>query len=227
MRLLASLPRVSQVEFSSSAKLDGQSHLVEFDQIGPMFDYILGEHDLVKQELWRITRQHHKAALQYDFRNSISVHVRLGDFKVESLQTPIDWFVGAIKEVRRTIGSGIRVHIFSDGTDDELRPLLDLPQVSRLGFGSSIADILGLSCANALIANGGSTFSKWASYLGRMPVVWGLGTLYQKLYRENTNAEIEWQPGEAFPEGFTQCLIAAMNSSYSVGAAWPTPAPSC
>lgn len=222
MLLLARLPRVSQADFASNTRSDGRSRLVEFDQNGPMFDYILNDYALVKQELLRITRQHHKAALQYDFTNSISVHVRLGDFKVESLQTPIEWFLEAIKEVRRTIGAGIKVHIFSDGTDDELRPLLDLPRVSRISFGSSIADLLGLSCANILIANGGSTFSKWASYLGRMPVMWRVGTLYQNLYHENAVAEIEWQPGEALPDGFSKSLMPATISSHVVGTAHPT-----
>ncbi|HWN11863.1 MAG TPA: hypothetical protein VNO50_21730 [Pyrinomonadaceae bacterium] len=223
MLLLATLPRVSQADFDNAATTR-ESRLVEFDQKGPMFDWILNEHALVKQELLRITRDHHKAALQFDFRNSISVHVRLGDFQVESLQTPIEWFAGAIREVRRTVGSDIRVHIFSDGTDDELRPLLDLARVSRIGFGSSIADLLGLSCAKVLIANGGSSFSKWASYIGRMPVIWRTGTLYQKLYSENAGSEIEWQPGEGFTEAFTQCLISATKSS-KPGVANPTAAP--
>lgn len=209
--LLGTLPRISHVDYATNTPANGKSCIVEFDQTGPMFDQILNDSDLVKRELLRITRPNHKGALYYDFRSSISVHVRLGDFKVESLQTPLEWFVGAIRQVRQMVDAKMRVYIFSDGTDDELKMLLDLPCVSRLSFGSSIGDLLGLTCANILIANGGSTFSKWASYLGRMPVIWRVGTLYQKLYAANVGSEVEWSPGTFLPDQFIKSLSSAQN----------------
>jgi hypothetical protein len=50
-----------------------------------------------------------------------------------------------------------------------------------MSFGSAIADLWALSNANVLVASG-STFSMWASYLGRMPVIWHPGQLSCPLY---------------------------------------------
>ena len=53
-----------------------------------------------------------------------------------------------------------------------------------------MADLLALSRSELLIASG-STFSMWASYLGRMPVIWYPGRLKQKLYFDNEALEVE------------------------------------
>ncbi len=94
------------------------------------------------------------------------------------------------------------VCIFSDGSSDDLGPLLALPLTQRLTFGSSIADLLALSYANVLITSGGSSFSQWASYLGRMPVIWRTGTNYPKLYYDHPELEVECQGGFGLPTQF-------------------------
>jgi hypothetical protein len=158
----------------------------------------------VRRELLAIVRGEHKAGLQADFRRSLSVHVRLGDFILPNTahdldigksgqvcyRIPIDWYVSVVRTLRRGISGDLPVHLFSDGTDRELGPLLALPGCRRVAFGSSIADLLALSRASLLIASG-STFSMWASYLGRMPVIWYKGQLRQRLYYESPASEIE------------------------------------
>jgi hypothetical protein len=210
LRLLSTLPRIGAAELINGSNArplaNGRELLVEFDNAGALFSKILKDHALVRSELLRITRDRHKRGLAHDFRRSISVHVRLGDFRVESLQTPIQWYAGAINAVRNALGTDLQVYVFSDGNDAELQPILNLPATMRLGFGSSIADIWALSAASILIAAGGSTFSKWGSYLGRMPVVYPPGTLYHRLYYENPAAEVEWLSGERFPSAFIEQL---------------------
>lgn len=210
LQLLSTLPRIPAADFANGScprpLANGRGVLVEFDNAGALFGRILEDHALVRSELLRITRAKHKIGLEHDFRHSISVHIRLGDFRAESLGTPISWYASAITEVRRAIGSDLPVYVFSDGNDAELQPVLGIPGTKRLGFGSSIADLWALSSANILIASGGSTFSKWAAYLGRMPVVYPPGTLYQKLYPENPAAEVEWREGESFSSAFIEQL---------------------
>ena len=216
LRLLSTLPRIPATELTKGFFAGLREHrrdlLVEFDNGGALFEKILNDHAFVRSELLRITKDKHKRGLAHDFRRSISVHVRLGDFRVESLQTPIQWYAGAIDAVRNALGIELPVYVFSDGTDAELQSILNLPGTTRLGFGSSIADIWALSAANILIAAGGSTFSKWASYLGRMPVIYPPGTLYHRLYYENPAAEVEWSEGESFSAAFVEqleCRLAA------------------
>lgn len=212
LRLLSTLPRIPASQFAngehSRAFMKNRQFVVEFENAGTLFEKILYDHELVRTELLAITRERHKKGLRSDFRHSISVHVRLGDFRVESLQTPIEWFAGAIRVVRETLGCDLPVHIFSDGSDEELRPLLGIPGTARLGFGSSISDILALSSANILIATGGSTFSKWAAYLGRVPVIYPPRTLHQKLYYDRPVAEVEWREGEPLGPDFVEQLVS-------------------
>ena len=80
--------------------------------------------------------------------------------------------------------------MFSDASDEELRPLLGRPNVQRAFFGSSVADLLAMSTASVLIASG-STFSMWAAYLGRMPVIWPKDQRRQRLHGDAWEYEVE------------------------------------
>lgn len=212
LKLLSTLPRIPVADFANGSGprrfVNGREVLVEFDNAGVRFENILKDHTFIRGELLKITRGEHKSGLQHDFHRSISVHVRLGDFRVGSLRTPVEWYAGAITAVRRALGNDLPVYIFSDGEDAELQPVLKIPGARRMGFGSSIADLWALSSANILIATGGSSFSKWASYLGRMPTVYRPGTLYSRLYYENPAAEAEWRDGESFSSAFVEQLAS-------------------
>jgi hypothetical protein len=148
-----------------------------------------------------ITRPEHIQPLKEGYSPDVAVHVRLGDFQtataaaaghgkpVTNTRIPLDWYADVIRGLRLHLGT-LRVEIFSDGTDKELEQLTSLPNVSRKTFGSSLADILALSTSSILVASG-STFSMWASFLGRQPVVWHPGRRLQPLLYERPAAEVE------------------------------------
>ncbi len=208
--LLLTRPWIAEVEFYSGRKL-GTENVVVFEGMNGLFQPILRDHRLVRAELLRITRDTHKRGLECTFWGSISVHVRLGDFvpptptSTGNARTPLSWYVALIKQVRNRLASFMPVWVFSDGSDEELRQILELPNTRRAGFGSSIADIFALSRANLLIASG-SSFSMWASYLGRMPVIWPAGRLRQRLYYECPQAEAEYSEGQEIPEGLLELV---------------------
>ena len=118
------------------------------------------------------------------------MHIRLGDFARATWEEvkqgkhnssiPIEWYVTMAQELRSIIGAETPVYVFSDGTDEELRPLLELGNVERVTFGSSIGDVLALSRAKLLVASG-SSFSMWARYLGRMTTVMFPNQVKQKI----------------------------------------------
>ncbi|TKX69207.1 glycosyl transferase, partial [Halorubrum sp. GN11_10-6_MGM] len=151
------------------------------------------EHDFVRHELLSMTKGKHKDGIQEVPRKSVCVHVRLGDDFEEpgpgedledaghNTKLPLSWYKKKLSQVRSVIGESVPAYIFSDVDNDRLRPILNAPNTIRAYFGSSIADMLALSQAGVLIASG-STFSMWASYLGRMPVIWYPGQLRQRLY---------------------------------------------
>jgi hypothetical protein len=176
---------------------------------------------MIKSELLKITKEKHKTGMYYDFSNTISIHVRLGDFTTpDSLnlltdannhrqynyRIPLGWYINVVEKIRKCLDKNITVNIFSDGSNEELKPLLELGNCRRLSFGSSISDILALSRSRILVASG-STFSMWASYLGRMPVVWFRGQLRQKLYHDNPELEIEHDGSSPLPKEFVRKIV--------------------
>jgi hypothetical protein len=187
-----------------------ENRIVIFSGMQGFFQPIINDYEFINYQLIKMTSPKHLLGLSYDFSNSISLHVRLGDFKVGKQTTSIDWFVNVVNLVRKISDSDLKVYIFSDGSDTELAPLLALDNSQRLVFGSSIADLLALSRANMLIGSKGSTFSMWASYLGRMPVIWPMGGLTQRLYSDNCFQEIE-SDGQSIDKTFI--LKSARNPS--------------
>jgi Glycosyl transferase family 11 len=180
------------------------------------FSEILFDRDILYEELLKMTLTKHQKGIDFPFHNSISVHVRLGDFApateeklrsgVDNHRIPISWYVQQVQQIRDAVDSNISVYVFSDGHDFELQSLLSLPNTQRKSFGSSIADLLALSSSNVLIASG-STFSQWASYLGRMPVIWHKGQLKNKLYYENGALEIECDEFGKIPDSYLEGLV--------------------
>ena len=99
---------------------------------------------------------------QFDFNNTVAVHVRLGDFP-DSRRIPMEWYKKEIDKHK-----DFRILIFSDGTDEELKELLALPNTQRVFFGGAIQDIVAISRCSYLIGSD-SSFSAWGAFLGQVP----------------------------------------------------------
>jgi hypothetical protein len=216
--LLTRPPVLSETVLKESAAGSPKSGIIVFEGMDGLFSPILAGHKLLRRELVSITRPEHLRGLTNPDQESITVHVRRGDFKpvsevnlrngAWSTRLPLDWYKSAIEACRRALpkGQDAPVRIFSDGTDDELRALLSIPGTRRCTFGPSLADLHALSASRVLIASGGSTFSMWASYLGRMPVIWYPGQLRCRLYYDTPEGEIELEAGSNVPDGFAALL---------------------
>ena len=74
----------------------------------------------------------------------------------------LDW-------VGETVGYPAQALVESDGTKEELEPLLKLGNVEFVRPGCAISDLLILARSQVLMASGSSAFSAWASLLGQMP----------------------------------------------------------
>jgi hypothetical protein len=189
--------------------------VVRFRGLGTYFHPLVTAYRLVRDELLRIVQPRHRRALSVRRTPSIAVHVRLGDYPEPTVpdparnetdcRMPLDWYVHVVAEIRRSAGWTVPVRVFSDGRDAELAPLLAVPATRRETHGSSVADLLALSSAPVLVASA-STFSSWASFLGRMPVVHYAGTLRQRLYYDRVEAEAECAPGASLPESFLRTI---------------------
>jgi hypothetical protein len=134
------------------------------------FQDLKGYHNLIYETLISIIKNKHLRKIEsYPF-NCVGIHLRLGDYP-QHLRLSNEWCIQKISQIRKFVGQDIKVLIFTDGTRSEISEILALPNTERADFGSSISDIIALSRCKILIASD-STFSGWASYLGRMPVIY-------------------------------------------------------
>lgn len=171
---LMSCSRIPEIN-KTSVRMEDET-IVEFTGFEGCFESILYEYDYIYELITSNLHPKNTAPLRDDYSGALGIHVRLGDFTRATVEQvaggqhdsalPIDWYVTVLKQVREYAGKDIPVYVFSDGTDEELAPLLALPGVERKTYGTSIGDILGLSRFPVLIASG-SSFSMWARYLGR------------------------------------------------------------
>lgn len=161
---------------------EGTSLILEFEGARNMFLDVSGWHGLLRQELQAATRQRWLSLAAAIGTVPIGINVRLGnDFRKAStesdyyiqgaIRTPIPWFVESLQQIRQAVGFPARAVVVSDGTEEALRELLAMENVTFLRPGCAISDLLILSNTKILIGSGGSSFSAWASFLGQMPTI--------------------------------------------------------
>jgi hypothetical protein len=138
--------------------------------LGNYFGDILDSHYDVNEYFTKIINKDiSKKINEFDFKKTISVHIRLGDYS-EELRTPLKWYVDNIKFINGLTNGSYRFLIFSDGDDVEINDVLELENTKRVFFGSAVGDILAISKTNIMIGSD-STFSGWGSFLGQVPSI--------------------------------------------------------
>ena len=111
----------------------------------------------------------------------VAVHLRRGDFrelgagedfaKVGLVRTSETYFFELIENVRNCAGTDLPVMVFSDGTDEECRPLTEICGVQRAPILSDVGDMILMSRAKVLITSAGSTFGMWSAFLSSAAVI--------------------------------------------------------
>ena len=149
--------------------LAGGRNLLRINGLGGYFADLDENYEMVLDYFDRITRPETVAAVDpAELVGAVAVHVRLGDY-VPRLRVDIEWYRAVMAGIIAR-HPGQRFVIFSDGTDAELQPLLNLPGAERRFYGNAYADMYAISRCKMLIASD-STFSAWGAFLGRVPVV--------------------------------------------------------
>lgn len=194
-----------------------ENGIVVFEKFIGSFAPIRDVHQEIKAAL--LANICDKQVLSFDARGAVALHVRLGDFgkateaelkagKHDS-RLPITWYCKMLEQVRAICGDTVPAYVFSDGTDEELAPLLSMENVQRKTFGNAIADIIALSKAPLFIASG-SSFSMWARYLGRQNTICYTNQIKEQILTENDTAfeiEVESTIPESYAETIRACLM--------------------
>jgi hypothetical protein len=209
--LLATTQKCAIEQFDGVA-ISGRPATVIFSDMESFYT-IVGRHEEIREALTIMTKP--QFVPKRPEKPFIGVHVRLGDYAIPqngaevpwTSRLPIDWYVAAVHEVRKTAGCDCDVVVFSDGGDDELGDLLRLPAVRRSQYKESISDILALSQSAAIIGSC-SSFSMWGAYLAQTFTIWHQGRVPGKIMDEQKLKEYqaEWLPGMALPDSFRSGL---------------------
>jgi hypothetical protein len=140
-------------------------------------------------------------------------HIRLGDFQKASDATrlqqanarlPLAWYVSQVQRLT-SYWPNVPIDIFSDGNDDELEPILQLPNVYRANYKNAVADIVAMTRVRLLICSG-SSFSSWAAFLGKMPTIWFPGKIASQMGAFTKTTAIELEQNESLPSSFIKAV---------------------
>ena len=131
----------------------------------------------------------------------IAVHIRLGDFPPR-YRTPNAWYGAIIKSIHKAVGHTVETLVFSDGTDEELQEVLNIPGVKRVFYGNALADIVAISRCGMLIAGKYSTFSAWGAFLGKVPSIFS-AIEYGRVVPDG-GYDVRLGESTMVPEGFLQ-----------------------
>ena len=145
------------------------------------FEGLHPHRDRLRHRLLEIMRRPPPLSPRWGGDRHIAVHVRLGDFdpagpvlldsgEKGNLRLPIAWYGGVIKRLR-ALRPDLPIRIHSDGADEDLTSLLAMDSVTRARSADDINDLVAMAGASILVGSH-STFSRWAAFLGNMPVIW-------------------------------------------------------
>lgn len=201
---------LSRRKVSEGTAVIHDEEIVVFEKFIGSFAPIRDDHQLIREHL--LTNMKDDTVLQFDFSDAIAIHVRLGDFRkvqeqelrngIHDSRLPIDWYCEMLAQVRSAAGQNVKAYVFSDGTDEELKKLLDMPNTERITFGNAINDIVGLSQAPLLIASG-SSFSMWARYLGRHSTICYPNQIKEHILTER-DAAFEIEAEDTIPDVYRE-----------------------
>lgn len=174
-------PDLGEPPLSLSSFEVASSGVYRFSGLADYFGRLDGDGAWLRSELVRRLAPGRREALRpFEAGGFLACHVRRGDFRPPTSAecrirrgaeaTPIGWFVRSVERARHRLGCPLRVVVASDGNDEELGPLLGLPDTERLDTGTASTDLLSLSGAAAILGSADSTFSGWASLLGDVPI---------------------------------------------------------
>lgn len=150
-----------------------------FDKMNCFFDPIIGEHDILFDELIRIANPKILNAVKSVISDGpyIGVHIRRGDFSGTHMMTTDDWYIKAINKALSTpyaVGHKF-IRIFSDEYPERLQFLKEafpLENIVLMPKAPAIQDILLLANSSIAVCSSRSTFSMWGAYLRQIPSVW-------------------------------------------------------
>jgi hypothetical protein len=158
--------------------VSGKSGEGLFENIRNGFEPLWPHRSYLRDEFTKLIQPEVLASVPAGTVPRVGCHVRLGDFQKTNdssrlgqanARLPLPWYAYQL-QLLTSYWPNVPIEIFSDGTDEELDPILQLPNVSRANYKNTVADLVAMTRVRFLICSG-STFSAWAAFLGEMPTI--------------------------------------------------------
>ena len=136
----------------------------------------------------------HQEAL---IKNCVAVHIRRGDMNISNIGSPLnnchalpdEWFINTIQSTRLKFGENLKFIVFSDGSDNDLKNILKIENVTRAPKeNTSLTDLLLMSKSKILITSSTSTMSAWSYFLGEGLSIWYPG--WEDMYVDKSDRQI-------------------------------------
>lgn len=142
------------------------------------FHLLAGEGLFLRDQLVKITRRNYLPSPPPGAH--VAIHIRLGDFGIvpdaeirdgaTNARLSLDWYGRVLDRLRIDLGCSIPAIVYSDGSDQDLAPILSRQDVTRAPQSAAVTDLLAISRASVLIASA-SGFSQWGAFLGSVPYI--------------------------------------------------------
>ena len=189
-----------------------------------------GHAPLLRRDLGAITRPRQLQRAQSVPWAPIGINIRCGrDFRPPPAagagaewigwlqQTPLAWFMETLQAVRDLAGEPVPALVVSDGSEQQLRPLLDLPAVRLVRPTTAIIDLMVLSRTRLLLGSGSSSFSAWAAFLGQQTAITAPGHPFSRWDLEPRAGQTlaSFQPRQPDPQ-VLGAMVAALGRPASV-----------
>ena len=148
--------------------ISNNKQLLVFDRLILKDDYFFESkpyRDSIKNKIFEIMTDKVRKRIEALEHPVIGVHIRRGDFKINSTITPISFFVEGVRALRSITNQTLYVTVFSDADDLELTEILSLENVKRSNNATDLDDLIQMSYSKILLLSIGSTFSYFAAFI--------------------------------------------------------------
>jgi hypothetical protein len=202
------LPKQIESKFSSS----GPTVFV-FEGLRDGFDPLWPHRSYLRDEFTKLTQPEVLASVPPCAVPRVGCHIRLGDFQKTSDSTrlgqvnarlPLAWYACQLQLIK-SYWPNVPIEIYSDGADEELEPILQLPNVTRANYQNAVADLVAMTRLRLLVCSG-SSFSAWAAFLGKMPTIWFPGKIASQMGAISDMTAIELGQNQSLPSSFIKAV---------------------
>jgi hypothetical protein len=191
---------LSQKQANKKVSLSGPALFSEIPHWSDRFHLLRDHRKLIVERFWNTLTKRIKKRIEGHDIPCVSLHIRMGDFrelkegedfsKVGAVRTPLNYFIEVVKMIREYANNNVSVTVFSDGSDNDLKSILSLPNTRRAEDDLDIVHLALMSKSSVIVMSAGSTFSFWAGFLSKAILIDHYQHKHSTIRNDKINTEV-------------------------------------